>query len=199
MNRLPCETCDPLGVTPHRFSRLLARLGVPQPHRVVHTARRDLSFQTVPFDAEQPARVARERSRGSLRVEVPQAAGVVARTGREVLARRREGCAEDRRCVACREKSKVSECAWFLMRSVARGKHSPSRLLLHREISLTRKTASGSQSIMKTSSVLTLLACFGCVKRSAWIERAMGSRRPSSGAAGLPPSSVDSGLAVEGS
>lgn len=167
MNRLPRETRDPLGVTPHRFSGLLARLGVPQPHRVVHTTRRNLSFESVPLDAEQPARVARERRRGSLRVEVPQAAGVVARTGREVLARGREGCAEDRRCVACRGRVQSIRVCSVLVRIARRGNHPPSRLLLHREISLTRNTASGSQSIMNTSSVLTLLACFGCVKRSA--------------------------------
>jgi len=77
---------------------------------------------------------------------------------------------------------------------------APSRLLLHLLISLTRNTASGSQSMTKTSSVLSLLACLGCDRRSEWIERAMGSRRPSSGAAGLPSeaSSVDD-AAVDGS
>ena len=56
----------------------------------------------------------------------------------------------------------------------------PSREEEQRVISLTRKTASGSQSIMKTSSVDSLLECFGWVRRSAWMERVMASRSPSS-------------------
>lgn len=78
------------------------------------------------------------------------------------------------------------------------GEDAPSRLLLHRVISLTRKTASGSQSIIKTSSVLTLLACLGFVNRSAWIERAIGNRSPSSGATGFPSSDLG-GASLDGS
>lgn len=53
-------------------------------------------------------------------------------------------------------------------------------LLLHLVISRTRKTASGSHSMMKTSSVLTSDECFS--SRSAWTELWIAIRGTSSGA-----------------
>lgn len=102
--------------------------------------------------------------RGGLRVEVPEATGVVARTGGEVAAGGREGGAEDRGGVTYEE----SECSVPEEKEKGKEKRDePSRLLLHLVISLTLNTASGSHSIVKTSSVLSLPACFGLVNKSA--------------------------------
>lgn len=108
VDRLPRKTRDPLRVAPHGLPNLLARLGVPQPHRVVHAPRRDLPLESVPLDAQEPARVARERRRGRLRIEVPQTTRVVAGARREEAACRGERGAEDRRGVACAEIAAVS-------------------------------------------------------------------------------------------
>lgn len=70
------------------------------------------------------------------------------------------------------------------------GDECPSIELLQRVISRTRKTASGSHSMMKTSSVLTRVECLR--RRSAWIELWIEILGASSGA------TPSTGFVVEG-
>jgi hypothetical protein len=99
MARLPGDARDPLGVALEGLAERLARLDVPDADVTVMPSGGEVAFERVPSDAEDPALVADERRLGQLALKVPDACRRISRAGRGVLARGRDGAAEDRRRV----------------------------------------------------------------------------------------------------
>ena len=104
---MPFPSWDPKAAPAFDPSALIPPERSEAAHRVVHAPRRHRSLHPVPLDAQQPSRMARKRVLGRLRIEVPQAAGVVSRPSREHLSSRGERSAEDRGGVTCTAGSKV--------------------------------------------------------------------------------------------
>lgn len=81
MNRFPCETSDPFGMSLEYTTSRFTSDRVPDAHASVHTTGGEQPFTSIPFDTEKPSGMSHQMVLGCFGRKVPQSTCIVSRPG----------------------------------------------------------------------------------------------------------------------